>query len=120
MVDEPHLTCEEGVALGADIDSHGISGGASLESGTAGAGDSDLVVLWVNTGFHKGNFITKCLFCAIFCTEDTISYDEDGEDGGSGRRLSQEEIGGGDGDHSIEVGEEVGFRNFNLTLGVEI
>lgn len=48
LIDEAHLTGKEGVALGADIDGHGIASGASLERRPARAGDRDLMVLWVD------------------------------------------------------------------------
>ncbi len=48
LVDEAHLTGEEGVALGADIGSEIGLGGARLERGTTRAGDGDLIVCWVD------------------------------------------------------------------------
>lgn len=54
LIDEAHLTSEEGMALGADVHGKIGLGGASLESGTARAGDGDLIVLWVDTRLHRG------------------------------------------------------------------
>lgn len=48
LVDEAHLTSEERVTFGADIDSDCILGGASLERGTTGASDRDLIVCGVD------------------------------------------------------------------------
>lgn len=49
LVDKAHLAGEEGVALGADINSHAVFGGASYKSGTARTGDGDLMVGRVDT-----------------------------------------------------------------------
>lgn len=59
LVDKAHLTGKERVAFGADINGHGRSGRASLERGTTGAGDSDLVVGRMNVCFHKRRFYHK-------------------------------------------------------------
>lgn len=61
LVDEAHLTSEEGVAFGADVDSHGVFSRAGHKRSPTGASDCDLVVGWMNACFHNLKIITDKL-----------------------------------------------------------